>query len=174
LAITTSIAVLNGLVFGVLLLLMVGVAVIDFRRQIIPNEINLAIFVLGFCTSFVTPAVGPIAALVAALFGGVFIAAVQFAFRRLRGYDGIGMGDVKFVAAAATWTGIEGIAMALVLSSFLALTYVGARRLAGSPIGTAERISFGPFLAMGFLVIASVQIFSGKPIVDVLMPPMQS
>jgi leader peptidase (prepilin peptidase) / N-methyltransferase len=169
LAAIASTAVVNGVVFSVLLLLMVSVAIIDFRHQVIPNEINLAIFALGLCASFVNPAVGPIAALVAAIFGGAFLAAVQFAFRYLRGYEGLGMGDVKFVAAAATWSGIDGIAMALVLSSMLALAYVGVRHLTRSPVGTTERIPFGPFLAMGFLVIASIQIFAGESIVDVLM-----
>jgi leader peptidase (prepilin peptidase)/N-methyltransferase len=30
-------------------------------------------------------------------------------YRRIREFDGLGFGDVKFVAAAALWIGIQGI-----------------------------------------------------------------
>src|ERR687897_127394 len=106
-----------------LLLLMAYVAIIDIKFMIIPNPVNAAIFLTGMVASVALPVVDPLSALCASVLGGGFLVLIQAAFRTYRGYDGLGWGDVKFVSAAATWTGLEGIPLMLLIASVSALVY---------------------------------------------------
>jgi prepilin signal peptidase PulO-like enzyme (type II secretory pathway) len=75
---------------------------------------------------------------------------------------------VKFVAAAATWTGLEGVALALLIASVSALVYVGSRQILDRGFDMHRRLPFGPFLAFGAASIATVQILSGRSVMDLM------
>jgi leader peptidase (prepilin peptidase) / N-methyltransferase len=81
----------------------------------------------------------------AALAGGGFWALREVYFRR-RGFDGLGMGDVKLAAAAAVLTGATGFALALGAASVLGIGWALATRPADTPLGST-RIAFGAVLA---------------------------
>jgi leader peptidase (prepilin peptidase) / N-methyltransferase len=152
----------------VLIVLMGSVAGIDMKLMIIPDALNAAIFVTGMMASFCLGIVDSISALSASILGGGFLVIVQATFRIYRGYDGLGWGDVKFVAAAATWTGIEGVAMALLIASTSALTYVLGRQILDVGFEMRRRVPFGPFLALGATSVAMLQILSGRSMMDVV------
>src|SRR5258708_3091506 len=91
--------------FGAALaLLMLAIAAIDARRFIIPDPLNAAGLALGFVHAAV-PGEGSVATALAeaALRGGalalMFLALRAF-YMRLRGREGIGLGDVKLAAVA--------------------------------------------------------------------------
>jgi leader peptidase (prepilin peptidase)/N-methyltransferase len=153
---------------GVLLLLMSYVAVIDSKFMIIPDSVNIAIFLTGVAASFSLGIVSPISALSASALGAGFLILILASFRAYRGYDGLGWGDVKFVAAAATWTGLEGVALALLIASVSALVYVGSRQILDRGFDMHRRLPFGPFLAFGAASIATVQILSGRSVMDLM------
>jgi len=151
---------------GVLLLLMLYVAVVDIKFMIIPDAVNAAIFLTGMAASLSLGIVNPLSALFACILGGGFLALIQVGFRAYRGYDGLGRGDVKFVAAAATWTGLEGVAPALLIASVSALAFVGGRQVLDRGLDMRRRIPFGPFLALGATSVAMAQILSGTSIME--------
>jgi leader peptidase (prepilin peptidase)/N-methyltransferase len=90
------------------------------------------------------------------------------AFRAYRGYDGLGLGDVKFVAGSATWIGVEDLSFALLAGCTAALGYVAACELRGRPVGKMQRIPFGPFLAAGAFVVVALRTFGGAPVADMM------
>ena len=118
--------------FGLLLVgLLVALAVADFRGLILPDWLTALVAASG---------------LAASALGGVAIA-----YRRLRGLDGLGFGDVKLVAAGGVWTGLEGLPWLLVCACAGALLYAAARAARGIPLGRTDRLPFGPFLAGGIV-----------------------
>lgn len=124
----------RGGLFCVLLLVM---AVIDFRTGLLPDKGNLYLAGLGLMMA------GVMGEAQDALLG----AALLFALRTLsRG--GIGLGDVKYAAAFGIWLGWQGTLLALALSfalgACLALVLLGTGRL-----GRRDRLAFGPFLSAG-------------------------
>jgi leader peptidase (prepilin peptidase)/N-methyltransferase len=147
---------------GVLVALALLVAVIDIRSLIIPDGLNGAIFVTGLAASFLLGVVDPRSALLASAVAAALLALVQMLFRASRGYDGLGWGDVKFVAAAATWTGLEGFAPALLAASISALLCVLAMQTAAGSFDRYRRIPFGPFLALGTTVVAGFQLLASE------------
>ncbi|MER2263867.1 A24 family peptidase [Methylobacterium oxalidis] len=152
----------------ILLLLAGAAAASDIRAMIIPDAVNLLILVTGLGASVILGTVEPVSALAGALLGGGLLLGVRWAFRARRGYHGLGLGDVKFVTAAATWIGLEGLAPMLLLASLSALAYMGGRRLLDAGFDTGGRIPFGPFLALGTAAVAALQIGSGTSVLDLI------
>lgn len=146
--------------FGVLCLLCALLAWIDLRHGIIPDWLNLAVAVLGLVKAVLVD--GPLAGLEAAG-EGVAIGAVFWLLRRLyfalRNIQGLGLGDVKFLAAAGIWVGVAGLPVLLLTAALTALACAGVLHLAGHHLTRQTTLSFGPFLAFGLLVALGLQSF---------------
>lgn len=146
--------------FAVLCLLGGVLAWIDIRHGIIPNELNLTIAALGLAKAGLLG--GWHAGLLAAG-AGVTIGVLVWLFRRmyyvLRRVQGLGLGDVKFLAAAGTWISVFELPMLLLVASLAALVAIGVLRLTGRPMTRQSLIPFGPFLALGLLVTVALELW---------------
>lgn len=133
---------------------------IDLEHQILPNVITLPGVVAGLAASvFVAP--GFASALLGALLGGGVLWAIAEIYVRVRGVEGMGMGDVKMLGMIGAFLGAPLMALTLVLASFAgALT--GVALMAGGRGDLQQRLPFGTFLAAA-AVFASLW---GQPIVD--------
>lgn len=149
--------------FVALCLACSAVALIDIRRGIIPNGLNLLIAGLGLANAAVS---GGTMAGIEALGEAVVVGAIFWLLRRLyfvlRKIQGLGLGDVKLLAAATLWVGITGIPMLLLIATLTALVAVGSRQLAGQDMTRKTSLPFGPFLAIGLLATFTVQKFLGS------------
>src|ERR1700738_2107737 len=142
-----------------LLCVLCGVlALIDLRRGIIPDGLNLSIAGLGLVKAAIS---GGAAAGIEAAGEAVVIGAIFWLLQRLyfvlRKTDGLGFGDVKFLAAAGTWIGIAGVPTLLLIASLTALAAAGGLQLAGRQMSRQTSLPFGPFLAMGLLLTPVLQ-----------------
>ena len=131
--------------------LTLPVAIIDLRRRIIPDGLNLALLLAGLAVVGVQdpcPAIvlgrGAEAGLAFALCWSL-----RALYGRLRGRTGLGLGDVKFLGAATAWTGLAQLPILILIASGTALAALGLAALAGRRIGATTRLPFGPFLALG-------------------------
>ena len=96
--------------FGCLLIgLIVRLAVIDVRRMILPDRLNLALAAGGLVQALVVGEPSPIDAVLGALVAAAALGLIAAVFRYVRGIDGLGLGDQKFVAAAGLWIGWQEI-----------------------------------------------------------------
>jgi leader peptidase (prepilin peptidase)/N-methyltransferase len=130
----------------------------DIRFGIIPDWLNAFIAVLGLARGFATD--GASAALMAAA-GGVAIGASLLLLRYLyftwRGMHGLGLGDVKFLAAAGVWTGLADFPVLLLVATLAALLLAGVQHLGGRAVTARTSLPFGPSLAFGLLVTLVLQ-----------------
>lgn len=145
--------------FFVVLCLLGGVlALIDIRHGIIPDWLNLAIAGLGLARMAVA---GGLADVVEAACQGTAIGLMFWLLRRLyftlRKIQGLGLGDVKFLAAAGIWTGISAIPLLLLIAALTALAAAGVMQRAGQDMTRRTSLPFGPFLAIGLLLALTVQ-----------------
>jgi leader peptidase (prepilin peptidase)/N-methyltransferase len=144
--------------FGLLCLLCIVLAWIDIRYGIIPDWLNLTIAGLGLSKAMIVggPLVGLQAAGEGAAIGVTFwlLRRLYFALRKIQG---LGLGDVKFLAAAGIWVGVTGLPVLLLVATLTALLCAGLMQLAGRPLTGQTSISFGPFLAIGLLFASSLQ-----------------
>jgi leader peptidase (prepilin peptidase)/N-methyltransferase len=144
--------------FGLLCLLSAVLAWIDIRHGIIPDWLNLTIAALGLSKAVILG--GPLAGLEAAC-EGVAIGAIFWLMRRLyfalRKIQGLGLGDVKFLAAAGIWVGVAGLPILLLVAALTALACAGVMQLTGRQLTGHTSMSFGPFLAIGLLFATGLQ-----------------
>ena len=157
---SVSVAVARGAPgwFGAgLAALMLAIAIIDARSLIIPNGLNLAAFLLGLAAAAAlgaSPEFWPGAALAvglamirAAVLGLAFLA-LRALYWRLRGREGIGLGDVKLAAVAGAWLDWPLMPVAVELAALAALAVYALGRWAGQrPFDAAETLPFGLFFA---------------------------
>jgi len=148
--------------YGTLSVLCCAVALIDLRHGIIPDWLNLAIAALGLAHAFGDE--GPIAAFGAIGFAGivgVLFWLLQRLYFRLRRIEGLGLGDVKFLAAATIWVGAAGVPTLLLIATLAALGVAGGLQLAGCEMKRQSAMPFGPFLAFGLLLTPVLQLWLG-------------
>jgi leader peptidase (prepilin peptidase)/N-methyltransferase len=131
---------------------------IDFRQGIIPDWLNLSIALLGAIRA---ASIGgwPLAAEViveGALIGAV-IWLLRWLYFRLRRVQGLGLGDVKLLAASTIWIGMEGVPVQLLIAALSALAVALALHLAGARMTRHTALPFGPFLALGLLIAIVLQ-----------------
>ena len=141
-----------GLYCGMFSMLLVG-SVIDWREFIIPNGINLVIFLLGLVRLATD--------LQNWLFYLVGMLAVSLVFLLLHiatGGNGLGMGDVKLVAAAGLLLGWPKMILAVLLGSLAGALIHSARMKRGA----GRKLAFGPYLAAGIWFAALV----GQPLIE--------
>jgi leader peptidase (prepilin peptidase)/N-methyltransferase len=128
--------------------------VVDLEHRILPNRVTLPGLVVGLAASAVTGPGWP-SALAGVALGGGSLWAIGEAYYRLRGEEGLGMGDVKMLAMIGAFLGWQQVLVTLVLSSLagslVGLSLIVARR------GTMKyALPYGTFLAMGAVVASLV------------------
>ncbi len=86
---------------------------------------------------------------------------MRWFFFSLRKYQGLGLGDVKLLAASGIWIGIAGVPVQLLVASLSALTAAAILRLAGCGVGRKTSLPFGPFLVLGLLTALWIEQSGG-------------
>jgi leader peptidase (prepilin peptidase)/N-methyltransferase len=171
-AVVASLAVAPGLagVLGAALALdVLAIAAIDARRFIIPDELTLAALVLGMANAgldaWPEAWTAVLQSLGAALVRGAVLAggflALRALYQRLRGREGIGLGDVKLGGVGGVWLAWATIPVAVELAALAALAVYVVRQFAGGRVMSATaRMPFGLFLApaiwLGWLLEATL------------------
>jgi len=144
--------------FGLLCLLSAVLAWIDIRHGIIPDWLNLTIAGVGLLRAVIVdgPLAGSNAVCEGAAIGAIFwlLRRLYFAFRKIQG---LGLGDVKFLAAAGIWVGVAGLPVLLLVATLTALACAAVMQLTGRQLTAQTSMSFGPFLAIGLLISSGLQ-----------------
>lgn len=131
--------------------LTLALSLIDLRRRILPDPLNLLLFTLGLAVAGLRePEAAALAACLAQA-GAAFLLlwGLRALYARLRGRTGLGFGDVKFVGAATTWIGLGGLPVLILVASIAALAALACAALTGRRVTGTVRVPFGPFLAIG-------------------------
>lgn len=143
-------------------LTMLAIAISDARRFIVPDVLSLPAIPFGILASGLLAGAGNadgviIAHALAAVAGAGGFWAVRHGFQLMRGYEGLGLGDVKLAAVAGAWTGWQGLAPVVLAASLAAMAFVlASRRLAGRHVTEQTKIPFGAFLAPAIWLVWSL------------------
>jgi leader peptidase (prepilin peptidase)/N-methyltransferase len=142
----------SGVLGAGLALVMLAIAVIDWRSFIIPDWLSAA----GTCLAIVYAAIqepdAMLQSVATAVLRGAGLALLFFALRygyvRLRGRQGLGLGDVKLAFVAGAWLDWLTIPLAIQLAAFAALSaYLLRQLVSGQSMSATNRMPFGLFLA---------------------------
>jgi leader peptidase (prepilin peptidase) / N-methyltransferase len=147
---------LNKMFLVFLITIALLICVTDFRKMIIPDWINALLAATGAIVSVFVFRQNWTVVLGAAVLTGLSFMTVAGAYRGLRGVSGLGMGDIKFLAAASTWIGVAGLPWLLLFACIGGLAHVLVRHLAGHEMERMTRIPFGPYLSAGLVLVWSL------------------
>ncbi len=132
-----------GLAFTWMLIALSG---IDFRTQLLPDQLVYPLLWLGLLLSLKPLLVSPSAAILAAAIGYLSLWSVYWAFKLLTGKEGMGHGDFKLLAALGAWMGLSCLLPVVLLSSLIG-ALVGGTMMALERHERDVPMPFGPFIA---------------------------
>ena len=104
---------------------LITLSIIDLRVWLLPNWLNLTLGLLGiaFHVSIGFAILEPIQLLYGTFLGAGTLLTIRFFGNMYYKQDTLGLGDVKLLAAAGLWLGVEGVVMALTIGAFAGLLH---------------------------------------------------
>ena len=135
---------LAGLVFTWMLIALAG---IDFRTQLLPDQLTLPLLWLGMLLSLLPMFVLPASSILGASLGYLSLWSVYWLFKLATGKEGMGYGDFKLLAALGAWMGAGALLPVILLSSLVG-ALVGGTLILLRRHGREVPMPFGPFIAM--------------------------
>ncbi len=136
------------LIISLLFFCLLVMLVIDLQHYILPDSMQICVFALGIIWHFLQGT-----ALADVLYGaaaGLAVGcALKYGYIFLKNQDGLGLGDVKFLAIAGMWLGLENLPVYFFLSGVLGIITGLLWRLAGR----GRVFPFGPALIIAMLLL---------------------
>lgn len=173
---------MDTLKWAVFSAIMIVLVFTDFRERLLPDLVNYTGLALGLALSFFIkptdgtalwianhifefPPPAPVLsfadAILGAAFGSGLLWLVSEAYFRLRGREGMGLGDVKMMLMAGAFLGAKRTLLTILagslLGSVLGVAVILARRKEAD-----YELPFGTFLGMAALLV----VFFGTPVVN--------
>lgn len=123
-------------------------AALDAEEQWLPDALTLPLILLGLLAG--AAGLGPplIDRAVGAAAGFAVLALIAFAYRMLRGREGLGGGDPKALAAIGAWLGVLQLPFVLLGAGLVGLAALLAMRLRGTQISGATPLPLGTLIAV--------------------------
>lgn len=132
-----------------LVLVLLAIAVVDFRSLMIPDALNGLLAVLGFGWAWRAAGAFPVWQIVFAAGLLALFWLMRAGFLSLRKVAGLGLGDVKMAGACALWFSPWNLPIFLFLTAISALLYVALTASVSGRLDRNARVPFGPFLGVG-------------------------
>jgi prepilin signal peptidase PulO-like enzyme (type II secretory pathway) len=142
---------------------LVTLALVDFQTRLLPDMLTLPMIWLGLLIQLLpeTRTVGLDWALIGAVAGYLPLWLLAQIYRLVRGRDGLGMGDLKLLAAIGAWSGPFILPMVLFLAAIFAIAlFLIGPLCCGKTAVFHEEHPFGPWIVVAYGVV----MLSGHPI----------
>lgn len=134
---------------------LVALCGIDFRTQLLPDQITLPLLWGGLLLALAGVFMGPAQAILGATVGYLSLWSVYWLFRLATGKEGLGYGDFKLLGALGAWMGPAAI-LPIVLLASISGALIGGLWLALRHRGESKPFAFGPYLAIaGWLYLVA-------------------
>lgn len=150
----TLIANLDLIKFIIITPMLLSAFVIDYKLQIIPNRLNLALFEVGIIFAFLyglSNVAITINMLLGMLAGGGIFLLITLVGGMFYGKEAMGFGDVKLMGALGLLFGLSNIVI-ITLVSFLIGAILSIVLLATKIKKSNEYIPFGPFIVIATFI----------------------
>ena len=149
------------LLYMIFISAMIVVTFIDYYHQIIPDEISLGGIPIGFLASFWLLPITWKQSLLGILIGSGILLVFSLFWLLVFHIEGMGMGDVKLMAAVGSFLGWKLALLTIILGSLLG-SIVGVVLMAFYGKNFKTKIPFGSFLAP----TAILSIFLGNHLIN--------
>lgn len=134
-----------------LFILFIWISVIDFESFRIPDTASFTLAVTGLISTFVGPPDHAVNHIVAGALWPIIFFSLSAAYLRLRGRDGLGMGDAKLMCGVGLVVGLTGSILVVMTASFAAILSILVRQLVVKRTIFETKltaVAFGPYLCL--------------------------
>lgn len=132
--------------------IMMALALIDADHRILPNVITIPGAAVGLVLAIFNPRVLWSDALIGCVLGGGLLYFVAWLYLRVRGREGMGMGDVKMMLTIGAFLGWQGAIMTIFIGSLIG-SVVGIGMVKLTRKGWEYALPFGTFLAAAAILV---------------------
>lgn len=130
------------------LLSLIALAAIDQETGYLPEALTLPAIALGLGANAFGLFATPLAAVIGAAAGYAAFFAIALGYRKVRGREGLGLGDAALFAAIGAWSGWGALAPTAFLAALTGLAgALASALLAGRRLTATTALPFGPALA---------------------------
>jgi len=143
---------------------LVVAAFIDIDHKIIPDVITYPGIVIGFACSFFLSINNPIGSVLGIITGGGFLLGTAYAYKKVTGVEGMGMGDVKLMAMLGAFLGWGAVLFIIIMSAFIGAA-AGLSLMAFAGKGRRYAIPYGPFISLS----AIIYLFYGQSLINLYL-----
>ena len=155
----------KGAAACVLLWTLLALALIDADTQYLPDDLTLPLLWAGLVANLFGLFTPLASAVVGAVAGYLSLWSVYWAFKLIRGKEGMGHGDFKLLAALGAWLGWKMLPLIVLLSS-VAGAVIGIALIAFRGRDHTTPLPFGPYLALA----GAIALFFGPALVKLWLP----
>lgn len=132
---------------------LVALTFIDADTTLLPDDITLPLLWLGLLVNVGGTFTTLTSAVIGAAAGYLVLWLVYWAFKLLRGKEGMGYGDFKLLGALGAWLGWQMLPLVILLSALVA-SVVGIIGIVVQGRDKGAKLPFGPYLAAaGFIAM---------------------
>jgi leader peptidase (prepilin peptidase)/N-methyltransferase len=141
----------HALIFASVLLIC---SVIDLEHQIIPDVLSLPMIALAPVVALFHPELDMKSCLIGIFLGGGLFYAVAWIYFLVRKEYGLGLGDVKLLAAIGGWLGYQAVLTTIFWASMLgSIIGISAILISRKKKDLKLKLPFGPFLSLAAIVL---------------------
>lgn len=133
--------------------MLLALAAIDARHFLLPDSLTLPLIVVGLLVAWFLDPKSIMDHGIGAALGFFLLALVAAAYHRLRGREGIGLGDAKLLASAGAWLGWQALPSVVLIASATGLAGALIQARLTGRLDEKRPIPFGPYLAGGFWLV---------------------
>lgn len=132
---------------------LLALAATDFKYYLLPDFLTLPLILAGLFAGWALDHSALLAHAVGAASGFAFVIGLRHVYRRLRGREGMGLGDAKLFAAAGGWVSWDSLSSVMLLSAMSGLAFGLLKRGRGDTVSLNDRVPFGAFLSLGIWIV---------------------
>lgn len=139
----------------VLFVMLLAISLIDIKSLRIPDKLSLPLIAIGLALAVLNSRTAALDHAIGAAAAFLLFAGLGEVFFRMRGIDGLGLGDAKLFAAAGAWLGWQNLPLVLLLAS------VGGLIQALLWQKPQAQMAFGPWIALAMGLVWTSMHFMG-------------
>lgn len=132
---------------------LVTLAVMDMRSMMLADSLTLPLVAAGLGVSRAIGTETFYNAAIGAALGFLSFALIGWLYHKLRGREGLGLGDAKLLAAAGAWLTWSALPSVVALAALSGLVVALARSLVRRSFREGERLPFGPHLGVAIWLV---------------------
>jgi leader peptidase (prepilin peptidase)/N-methyltransferase len=155
----------QGIAGCVLLWSLLALTMIDFDTQLLPDSITLPLLWAGLIANLWSTFAPLPDAVIGAVAGYLSLWTIYWAFKLIRGKEGMGYGDFKLLAALGAWLGWQLLPVIVLLSSVVGAG-IGITLIVFKGRDHSIPLAFGPYLA----IAGAMAMFFGPTLVKLFFP----